>query len=72
MEENQEIINFVGYMKLSGNDKDLKVYFDSEDEKDMIDSGFFYFILKDYKDKVEYLLANPELGHIRTIRYEKE
>jgi len=72
MTEENKIINFVGYMKLSGNDGTQKVYFDSEDEKDMIESGFFYFVLKDYKEQIQYMLANPKEGIVRSIIYTEE
>lgn len=71
-EENKKIVNFEGFMKLSGNDGTQRVYFDSEDEEDMIEAGFFYFVVKDFKDTTEYLLVNPNEGIIRSIKYHKE
>ena len=52
-------MKFVGYMKLSGNDGEKRVYFDEEAEDNMEESGFLYFICKDYQGKTEFLLVNP-------------
>jgi len=73
MEESDEIIDYIGFMKLTGNDGSQRVYFNSEDENDYIDSGLLHFVIKDGKDnKISQLLVNPNEGHIRSIEYWEE
>lgn len=70
-EAEQDELDYIGFVRLVNNDRDIRVYFTESDETDIIKAGFVVFDKIDEKTgKKKFILINQ--NYIRYIEYEEE